>query len=79
VFVTLLATLLYCTGSSLLGKEPSALPIIGAAVKERMPSADNFDEEGRFVPRQREERKGFFGSLFDKEEDVKTPDDEDDK
>ncbi|GMI29153.1 hypothetical protein TeGR_g11052 [Tetraparma gracilis] len=79
VFFTLLATLLYCTGSSLLGKEPSALPIIGAAVKERMPSADNFDEEGRFVPRQREERKGFFGSLFDKEEDVKTPDDEDDK
>ena len=52
-FFVLLATLLYCAGSSVLGKEPSALPIISQAVKDRMPGDDWFDEEGNFRPPSR--------------------------
>ena len=57
MFGTLLITLLYCTGSSLLGKEPSSIPLISQAVKDRMPSIEMFDNEGRFVPEERKEKK----------------------
>jgi hypothetical protein len=50
IFGTLLLTLLYCTISSLLGKEPSNIPIISQSVKQRMPTIDMFDDSGRFVP-----------------------------
>ncbi|KAL9185386.1 hypothetical protein ACHAXT_003163 [Thalassiosira profunda] len=52
VFGTLLLTLAYCAGSSLFGKEPDSIPLISAAVKDRMPTIDMFDDEGRFVPRE---------------------------
>lgn len=52
MFGTLVLTLLYCAGSSLLGKEPSSIPFISDAVKDRMPSIDMFDDEGRFMPRE---------------------------
>ncbi|KAL7526905.1 hypothetical protein ACHAXR_001703 [Thalassiosira sp. AJA248-18] len=52
MFGTLVLTLLYCAGSSLLGKEPSSIPLISDAVKDRMPSIDMFDDEGRFMPRE---------------------------
>lgn len=52
MFGTLLLTLAYCTGSSLLGREPGGIPLISDAVKDRMPSIDMFDDEGRFVPRE---------------------------
>ncbi|KAL7548112.1 hypothetical protein ACHAWF_011403 [Thalassiosira exigua] len=56
IFGTLLLTLLYCMGSSLLGKEPDSIPLISSAVKDRMPTIDMFDNDGRFVPS--ESRKG---------------------
>lgn len=52
MFGSLLLVLLYCAGSSLLGKEPDGIPLISDAVKERMPTIDMFDNEGRFVPRE---------------------------
>lgn len=56
MFGTLLLTLAYCAGSSLLGKEPDRIPLISGAVKDRMPTIDMFDNDGRFVPT--ESRKG---------------------
>mmetsp|Transcript_23257 Transcript_23257/g.56111 ORF Transcript_23257/g.56111 Transcript_23257/m.56111 type:complete len:413 (+) Transcript_23257:193-1431(+) len=50
MFGTLLLTLAYCAGSSLLGREPDGIPFISSAVKERMPTIDMFDDEGRYVP-----------------------------
>ena len=56
LFGTLLLILAYCTGSSLLGKEPSSIPIISNAVKERMPTLDMFDNDGRFVLRKDDDK-----------------------
>lgn len=50
IFGTLLLTLTYCVGSSLLGKEPSSIPIVSQSVKDRMPTIDMFDDNGQFVP-----------------------------
>merc|ERR1719291_587974 len=50
IFGTLLLTLLYCAGSSLLGREPVGIPLISDTVKNRMPTIDMFDDKGRFVP-----------------------------
>ena len=50
VFVSLLVVLTYCIGSSLLGKEPGALPLISDRVRDRMPTIDMFDDQGRFMP-----------------------------
>mmetsp|Transcript_35402 Transcript_35402/g.62141 ORF Transcript_35402/g.62141 Transcript_35402/m.62141 type:complete len:400 (+) Transcript_35402:431-1630(+) len=50
MFGTLLLTLLYCAGSSLLGKEPDSIPLISQKVKDRMPTIDMFDNDGKFVP-----------------------------
>lgn len=52
MFGSLLLVLLYCAGSSLLGREPDGIPLISDAVKDRMPTIDMFDNEGRFVPRE---------------------------
>lgn len=52
-FGTLMLTLAYCVGSSLFGKEPDSIPIVSAAVKDRMPSIDMFDDEGRYIPSER--------------------------
>ena len=52
MFGSLLLMLLYCAGSSLLGREPDGIPLISDAVKDRMPTIDMFDSEGRFVPRE---------------------------
>eukprot|EP00804_Cyclotella_cryptica_P021146 CCRYP_001462-RA/>CCRYP_001462-RA protein AED:0.34 eAED:0.34 QI:417/1/1/1/1/1/2/123/388 len=52
MFGSLLLVLLYCSGSSLLGREPDGIPLISDAVKDRMPTIDMFDNEGRFVPRE---------------------------
>jgi hypothetical protein len=56
LFGTLLLILAYCAGSSLLGKEPSSIPIISQAVKERMPTLDMFDNDGRFVLREDDDK-----------------------
>ncbi|KAL3771625.1 hypothetical protein ACHAWO_009785 [Cyclotella atomus] len=52
MFGSLLLMLAYCAGSSLLGREPDGIPLISDAVKDRMPTIDMFDDEGRFVPRE---------------------------
>lgn len=58
IFVTLIATLAYCSVSSLLGITPDKIPLISGAVTDRMPSIDMFDDQGRFVPREfRDEEK----------------------
>ena len=58
IFVTLLASLAYCSISSALGITPDKIPLISNAVSDRMPTVDWFDENGRFIPRQlREEKK----------------------
>ena len=67
MFGTLLLTLAYCAVSSLLGREPADIPLISAAVKDRMPTIDMFDNDGRFVPTE-----------FRKDDDEKK-DDEDKK
>jgi hypothetical protein len=36
----------------LLGREPDGIPLISDAVKDRMPTIDMFDDEGRFIPRE---------------------------
>lgn len=53
VFYILLATLAYSSISSLLGITPDKIPFISQAVIDRMPTIDMFDENGRFVPRER--------------------------
>lgn len=55
IFGVLLLVLTYCTGSSLLGQEPDSIPFISASVKDRMPTLDMFDDEGKFVPREQRE------------------------
>lgn len=58
IFITLLATIAYCTISSALGFEPDKLPIVSQAVLDRMPTVEWFDEKGQFIPRElREEKK----------------------
>jgi len=52
IFASLLLVLGYCTVSSLLGFEPDKIPLISNNVKDRMPTIDMFDDEGRFIPRQ---------------------------
>lgn len=52
MFVTLLATLGYCTVSSLLGGTPDKIPIISEAVNARIPTVDMFDVQGRFTPKR---------------------------
>mmetsp|Transcript_11592 Transcript_11592/g.25540 ORF Transcript_11592/g.25540 Transcript_11592/m.25540 type:complete len:388 (-) Transcript_11592:1239-2402(-) len=56
IFGALLLVLAYCAGSSLLGQEPNNIPLISDSVKQRMPTIDMFDDDGRFMPR--EFRKG---------------------
>lgn len=53
LFGGLLITLLYCSVSSLLGKEPDKIPLVSNAVKDRMPTMDMFDNDGKFVPREK--------------------------
>jgi hypothetical protein len=55
VFCAILATLTYTSISSLLGAAPDKLPLISNAVIERMPSVDMFDDEGRFVGKQKDD------------------------
>ena len=52
MFGSLLLMLGYCAISSLLGREPDGIPLISDAVKDRMPTIDMFDDDGRFVPRE---------------------------
>jgi len=52
MFGSLLIMLAYCSITSLLGREPDGIPLISDAVKDRMPTIDMFDDEGRFVPRE---------------------------
>jgi hypothetical protein len=68
IFVTLLATLGYCTISSALGIAPDKIPLISQAVSDRMPTADWFDENGRFIPRQLREEKEKEDENKDKED-----------
>lgn len=56
-FGTLLLTLLYCTVSSLFGREPDNIPLISDAVKSRMPTIDMFNDEGMFMPREYREKE----------------------
>lgn len=42
IFAVLLISVLYCTGSSLLGYVPDKIPIVSDAVSSRMPSVDSF-------------------------------------
>ena len=56
IFASMLLTLLYCTVSSLLGIEPSGIPIISQSVKDRMPTIDMFDADGRFAPLPRKDK-----------------------
>jgi len=51
VFYVLLATLAYCSISSLIGIAPDKIPIVSQAVLDRIPDVDWFDEEGRLIPR----------------------------
>jgi hypothetical protein len=55
VFFTLLAVLSYTSISSLLGQTPDKIPFISQAVNDRMPTLDMFDDQGRFIPRIKEE------------------------
>ena len=57
IFGTLLLTLAYCVGSSLLGKEPASIPLVSDAVKDRMPSIDMFDDDGRYKGREEREEE----------------------
>jgi hypothetical protein len=50
VFGALLLTIAYASVSSALGITPDKIPFISQAVKERMPTIDMFDENGRFTP-----------------------------
>ena len=52
MFGSLLVMLAYCSITSLLGREPDGIPLISDAVKDRMPTIDMFDDEGRFIPRE---------------------------
>ena len=57
IFVALLLTAAYASTSSLLGIKPDKIPIISQAVEDRMPTLDMFDDEGRFIPRQEENKE----------------------
>jgi hypothetical protein len=57
VFIVLLLSIVYASVSSLLGITPNKLPIISQAVEDRMPTVDMFDDNGRFVPRKRDDDK----------------------
>lgn len=61
IFFALLATLAYCTVSSVLGAEPNKIPIVSQAVIDRMPTVDMFslDQDGNvsFNPREEEDSK----------------------
>lgn len=69
VFYVLLATLLYCIVSSLLGITPDKIPFISQAVTDRMPTTDWFDESGRYIPRQM--RRGEENEVEDDKDDSK--------
>ena len=49
VFLTMVATIAYCVGSSLLGKTPDKIPIMSQAVQDRMLTKEMFDENGNFI------------------------------
>lgn len=67
MFATLLLAIGYSTISSALGVTPDKIPFISQAVSDRMLSAEWFDEQGQFIPREmREEKK--------KDEDKKNDD-----
>jgi HD-GYP domain-containing protein (c-di-GMP phosphodiesterase class II) len=57
VFVTTLLAIGYSAVSSLLGVTPDKIPFISDAVSQRMPSIDMFDTQGRFIPRQPDEKE----------------------
>jgi hypothetical protein len=50
VFGAVLLTIAYASVSSVLGITPDKIPFISQAVKDRMPTIDMFDENGRFSP-----------------------------
>lgn len=56
IFALLCLLVTYASASSLLGIQPDKIPIISAAVEDRMPTIDSFDDEGRFVPRNQREQ-----------------------
>jgi Chloroplast import apparatus Tic20-like/EF-hand domain pair len=66
MFVTLLATVAYCSISSLLGQEPNKIPLISDAVEARMPTVDMFDDKGRFQPRRRQDEEDKTDKKDDK-------------
>jgi len=51
VIVSMLATIGYASGSSLLGITPDKIPIISKAVQDRMLTSDMFDERGQYIGR----------------------------
>jgi hypothetical protein len=51
IFGAMLLTIGYASVSSLLGVAPNKIPVISQAVEDRMPSADMFDNQGQFIPR----------------------------
>lgn len=52
VFVAMLATIMYSTGSSLLGKIPDSIPFISKAANERVPTADSIKQNSEFFLKQ---------------------------
>ena len=52
------AAIIYSLVCSVSGITPDKLPFISERVENRVPTADMFDEEGRYIPREeREQRK----------------------
>jgi HD-GYP domain-containing protein (c-di-GMP phosphodiesterase class II) len=56
VFVMTLLAVGYSAISSLAGVTPDKIPLISDAVTQRMPSKDMFDSQGRFTPKQPDEK-----------------------
>lgn len=52
VFATMLAAIMYGTGSSLLGKIPDSIPFISKAVNERVPTAESIKQNSEFFFKQ---------------------------
>jgi hypothetical protein len=57
IFGVFLLTVGYAVVSSLLGVTPNKIPLISEAVEQRMPTAEMFDELGRFIPREMGDNK----------------------
>jgi hypothetical protein len=50
VFAAVLLTIAYASVSSALGVTPDKIPFISQYTKNRMPTIDMFDENGKFSP-----------------------------